>query len=79
MEKAYLGVDCGSVSLKLALIDEKKNLIDSVYLRNKGIIETSKKGLEKIANDEYEISGVGTTGSGRKFLGILLNSDIVKA
>ena len=79
MEKAYLGVDCGSVSLKLALIDEKKNLIDSVYLRNKGIIETSKKGLEKIANDKYEILGVGTTGSGRKFLGILLNSDIVRA
>lgn len=31
MKKHYLGVDIGSVSLKIALIDEDENLVISMY------------------------------------------------
>jgi len=78
MKNSYLGVDCGSVSIKFALIDEEKNLIASAYLRNQGVIETLKKGLEKIANDEYVVKSVGVTGSGRKLLGMLIGADVIE-
>lgn len=77
-KQVYLGIDVGSSSMKFALTDEDKNLVDSVYLRNHGLIETMKNGLKKIANDSYEIRGVGITGSGRKFLGKLINADLIK-
>ncbi len=78
MEKSWLGIDCGSVSVKTVLIDEEGNLVRESYLRNRGIIETVKKGLEEIANNEYKVSGVGVTGSGRKFVAMLVGADIVK-
>jgi predicted CoA-substrate-specific enzyme activase len=73
-----LGIDGGSVSLKFALIDQKGDLLASAYLRNQGIIETVKRGLKQIASDKHDIAGVGVTGSGRKFLGILVGADIVE-
>jgi len=76
---AYLGIDVGSVSVKMALIDESNNLVDKVYLRNRGVLETVPKALEQIATDEYKIAGAGVTGSGRKFVQYLVNADIVKA
>ena len=78
MDKAYLGLDCGSASIKLALIDEDEELIDSVYLRNKGLIETVKDGFGKINGDGYDISGAGVTGSGRKFVNMLIGGDLTK-
>lgn len=74
----YLGIDCGSASVKLALIDEDKNLLNSIYLRNSGLIETIKKGMKKINPNKYHISGVGATGSGRKFIEMLVGADLVK-
>ena len=34
--KAYLGIDVGSISTKLVLIDEKKQVLFSLYLRTEG-------------------------------------------
>ena len=78
MKAAHLGVDCGSVGIKLALINEDREVVRKTYLRNEGIIPTVKKGLENIANEEYEVKSVGVTGSGRDFVGMLVGSDIVK-
>ena len=78
MESAYLGLDIGSVGIKLALIDEKKKVVRKTYLKNEGIIDTVKKGLENIANGEYEVKSVGVTGSGRNFVGMLVGADIIK-
>ena len=78
MKKAYLGLDIGSVGIKLALIDENKDVVRKTYLRNEGIIDTVKKGLENIANGEYDVKGVGATGSGRNFVGMLVGADIIK-
>lgn len=76
--KCWLGIDCGSVSIKLALIDKNRRLINSVYLKNKGIIETVKEGLSYIYDKDYEVVGAGCTGSGRQFLSLLVGADITK-
>lgn len=76
--KCWLGVDCGSVSIKFALINEDEEVISSLYLKNKGITETVQEGLRKIYDKSYEVVGVGCTGSGRQFLKLLLGGDVVK-
>lgn len=77
----YLGIDVGSVSTDLALLDSFGNLIDKVYLRTKGQpINIIKKGL-KILDDKWPgigINGVGTTGSGRYLAGVVVGADVVK-
>jgi predicted CoA-substrate-specific enzyme activase len=78
MNKIYLGIDCGSVSVKLALIDDNEKLRESIYLRNRGLIETIKTGLKEISKKNYKISGVGVTGSGREFVKMLLGADLTK-
>lgn len=80
-EKYYLGVDVGSVSTDLALLDSFGNLVEKVYLRTRGKpVEVLKEGL-KFLEDKYpglEIDGVGTTGSGRALAGVVLGADVVK-
>ncbi|OGZ18088.1 MAG: 2-hydroxyglutaryl-CoA dehydratase [Candidatus Nealsonbacteria bacterium RBG_13_36_15] len=80
--KTYLGVDVGSVSTKLALIDEKNNALESLYFRTEGDpINAIQKGLrrlkEKISKD-IKIIGVGTTGSARYLAGVVVGADLVK-
>ncbi len=78
MKSVYLGIDGGSVSLKFALVDENGDVVSTAYLRNQGVIETVKKGMEQIQLDRHHIIGVGTTGSGRKFIGMLVGADIIE-
>ena len=75
--KTYIGLDVGSVSVKLAQIDENENLINSIYLRNHGLIETVREALEAMVAP-YEVAGVGVTGSGRRFVGMFVGADLVK-
>lgn len=80
--KAYLGIDVGSVSTDLALIDEKGDVITSVYIRTQGQpIRAVQNGMELLKRDmpkDVEIAGAGTTGSGRKLAGLIIGADIVK-
>ena len=81
MDQYYLGVDVGSVSTDLALIDDNEKLLEKVYLRTKGQpIKVIKKGLKQIQNkhSNFEIVGAGATGSGRKLSGVVLGADVVK-
>jgi activator of 2-hydroxyglutaryl-CoA dehydratase len=77
----YLGVDVGSVSVKFALIDEKKNVINTLYMRNHGVIPTVKKGMaefrEQIPNGA-QVGAVGVTGSGAGFSKVLVGADLHK-
>ena len=57
MRNAYLGIDVGSTSVKGVLLDDEKEIIDSVYLKNKGIIESAKECLGKLEN-ENEIAAL---------------------
>ena len=78
----YLGIDVGSVTTKLALVDEYGKYVDSYMLKTAGKpVEAVQKGLKQIvlqASQEYSILGVGTTGSGRNLAGALVGADVVK-
>ncbi len=79
---AYLGVDIGSISTNLAVIDEGCRLLAKRYLMTAGRpIEAVKQGLAEIGEeigDRVEIVGVGTTGSGRYMIADYIGADIVK-
>jgi len=79
MKEAYLGVDCGSASVKAAIVDKDNVVLDSVYLKNEGIIESLKKIFKEINTNNYKILGCGVTGSGRNFVRVLLNADLAKS
>ncbi|HWR14636.1 MAG TPA: acyl-CoA dehydratase activase [Terriglobales bacterium] len=78
---AYLGIDIGSVSTNLVVIDQHGNLLHEIYLRTQGRpIEVVQKGLQEIEEliaDRLDIRGVGTTGSGRELIGELIGADTV--
>jgi predicted CoA-substrate-specific enzyme activase len=78
---SYLGIDIGSVSTNLVVIDECGNLLHEIYLRTQGRpIEVVQKGLreiEELVADRLDIRGVGTTGSGRELIGELIGADTV--
>lgn len=83
MKKCFLGVDIGSISTKGVIIDEQNNIIASNYLYTEGSpIDTVKRLIKnlktKINHNEYQVVSVGTTGSARKLIGVLLNASVVK-
>lgn len=78
----YLGIDVGSVSTNLVIIDENDKLIEKLYLRTSGQpINALQNGMktivEKLGKDIY-IKGVGTTGSGRQLASVIVGADIIK-
>lgn len=82
MKNCYLGIDIGSISTKGVIIDENNKIIKSDYIETNGnpinavkrLIESLKKNLDK----KVVIKGIGTTGSARKLIGLLLDANIVK-
>ncbi len=64
----YLGIDVGSVSTDLVVIDEKNNVLKKLYLKTEGNpIRAVACGM-KLLEQEFkaaDIAGAGTTGSGR--------------
>jgi predicted CoA-substrate-specific enzyme activase len=80
--KAYLGIDVGSVTTKLAVLDEKDELVAYIYLPTQGKpIEMVQQGLVKIKKqlpEDADICGVATTGSARYLAGVIVNADLVK-
>src|SRR4030066_948599 len=79
---AYLGIDIGSISINLAVIDNDGRLLSKRYLMTAGRpIEAVKQGLGEIGQeigDKVQILGVGTTGSGRYMIADFVGADIVK-
>lgn len=80
--EVYLGIDVGSVTTKLAIVDEKGKFIDSYMLRTSGkpvmAVQTGLKEILKQAVHKYDVKGVGTTGSGRNLAGALVGADVIK-
>ncbi len=77
----YLGIDVGSVSTDLVVMDENRRILDQLYLKTKGNpIEAVKEGLRQLSvrYDNQEIAGVGTTGSGRTLAAAVTGADVVK-
>jgi predicted CoA-substrate-specific enzyme activase len=80
--KVYMGIDIGSISTNVAVIDSEGNLLSKRYLMTAGRpIEAVRQGLRETAQelgDSIEIAGVGTTGSGRYMIADYVGADIVK-
>lgn len=77
----YLGVDVGSVSTDLVLLDRNMNVTEKIYLRTKGNpIKAIQEGFKilKRKYDEKNIVAVGTTGSGRMIASSIIGADAVK-
>ncbi len=79
--KAYLGIDVGSVSTNITVMDEAGAVTDSLYVRTQGRpILAVQEGLRQIyrQNSGLAVQGVGTTGSGRHLTGVIVGADSVK-
>src|SRR4030042_1510300 len=80
--EAYLGIDIGSVTTKVAALNRDDELITSLYLPTQGKpIETVQQGLRQVKEqlpDDISICGVATTGSARYLAGVIVGADLVK-
>jgi activator of 2-hydroxyglutaryl-CoA dehydratase len=79
--RIYLGVDVGSVSTNLVVIDERGVLLEKLYQRSEGNpIKSVQSGVAKLAEliMKSSLLGVGVTGSGRQLIGRILGADLVK-
>lgn len=78
----FLGIDVGSVSTNLVVIDNDINIIENLYLRTKGqpikILQQGLQTLQEKLAPGFQIMGVGSTGSGRVLAGAVVGADIVK-
>lgn len=82
MKNGYLGIDIGSISTKGVIIDEDNNLLASSYIWTEGNPVLAVKKLIANLKDELApdvvIKGIGTTGSARKLIGLMVDANIVK-
>ena len=80
--KTYLGIDVGSVTTKLALLDEDDELINHVYLPTQGkpidMVQEGLRQTEERLPEDVDICGVATTGSARYLAGVIVGADLVK-
>lgn len=81
---SYMGIDIGSTSTKSIILDEKKNVIAGFYTKTSGKPLIAVQALFEALNDiktrynlEIKFLGVGTTGSGRKFIGKIIGADLI--
>ncbi len=78
----YLGIDVGSTSTNLVLIDRKGRLVTKRYLPTAGRpLEVVQRGLKEIWEEcgrNVNVVGVGTTGSGRYLTGDFVGADVIR-
>jgi predicted CoA-substrate-specific enzyme activase len=80
--EAYLGVDVGSVSTNVVVVDRQMRVLSKRYLPTAGRpIEAVKQGLAEVGTEigsRVKIMGAGTTGSGRYLTGDMIGADVVR-
>ncbi len=82
--RGVLGIDVGSTSTKLALVDEDEQVVLDIYRKTGGDPVGATKALlvalRELASHrdaQLDILGAGTTGSGRKLVGAVTGADRV--
>jgi predicted CoA-substrate-specific enzyme activase len=71
-----MGIDIGSVSLNIAVIDERLRLLESVYDRTRGQpIPALIEVLESLGRHLPELCGIVSTGSGRDLIADVMGID----
>ncbi|NIA22533.1 MAG: hypothetical protein GWP05_11360 [Anaerolineaceae bacterium] len=80
--EAFVGVDVGSISTNVVVIDRQGRVLARRYLNTAGRpLVAVTEGLWEVGcevADRVEVHGVATTGSGRYLTGDFLGADIVK-
>ena len=78
---AFLGLDVGSISTNLVVMDEEKRVLAKEYLMTAGDpLRAVRQGLSSIAQKvegKVKILAAATTGSGRYLTGDFIGADIV--
>ncbi len=78
----FLGIDVGSTSTNLVLVDEEGALLDAQYLRTRGnprqAVRTGLESLGARLGDRVAVRAAATTGSGRSLIGAFVGADIVR-
>jgi predicted CoA-substrate-specific enzyme activase len=78
----YLGIDVGSLSTNVVLIDKDHKVIARRYLPTAGKpLEAIQRGLTEIydeVGENVEVIGAGTTGSGRYLTGDFIGADTIQ-
>jgi predicted CoA-substrate-specific enzyme activase len=77
----YMGLDIGSVSTNVVVLDDEGNMIKEIYTRTEGRpIEVVQRCLDEIQSEfaaKIIVRGVGSTGSGRELIGELVGADTI--
>jgi predicted CoA-substrate-specific enzyme activase len=80
--EAYLGIDVGSLSTNLALIDKDNHVLARRYLptasKPLNAIQQGLKEINEEVGKKIDIKAVGTTGSGRYLTGDFVGADIIQ-
>jgi len=78
----YLGIDVGSVTTKLAVIDEREELVTALYVPTQGkpipVVQQGLREIERKLPAGTRMRGVATTGSARYLAGVIVGADLVK-
>ncbi|MGQ9843239.1 MAG: acyl-CoA dehydratase activase [Spirochaetota bacterium] len=82
--EAFIGIDIGSTSTKMAVTDSSGNMLAGFYTRTAGkpleAVQSVFEALDSYAQHKrvmLSIKGAATTGSGRKFIGTLIGADVI--
>jgi len=76
----WIGIDVGSITCKVLVLDENEKVLTSTYRRTRGrVVDAVKDGLRAVADalDGRRVVGCGATGSARRFVGALVRADVV--
>ncbi|MBN1131753.1 MAG: hypothetical protein JXR52_07780 [Bacteroidales bacterium] len=80
--EVYLGLDIGSLSTNVVLIDDENRVIARRYLPTASKpIEAIRQGMSEIfeeVGDRVVVKGAGTTGSGRYLTGDFVGADVIR-
>ncbi|HLP71440.1 MAG TPA: acyl-CoA dehydratase activase [Bacteroidales bacterium] len=80
--EVFLGIDVGSLSTNVVLIDRQHRVVARRYLPTAGKpLEAIRRGMTEIydeAGDHIEVVGAGTTGSGRYLTGDFIGADTIR-
>ena len=80
-EEAYVGIDVGSVSTNLVVLDAEGAVLHEIYVRTDGrpieVVREGLRAIERALGNRIRVCGAGTTGSGRELIGELVGADTI--
>ncbi len=80
--KGFLGIDIGSISTNLVVIDDAAEVLFSTYRRADGnpilSVQQALVEMKNVLGPDFEPAGVCATGSGRSLIGVMVGADVIK-